>query len=37
MMGGPGMMGTPADTAKRLDAVKTELGITPAQDGAWKA
>jgi Spy/CpxP family protein refolding chaperone len=31
------MMGTPADTAKRLDQIKGELGITPAQDNAWKA
>ena len=38
MMGGPGMgmMGTPGDTTKRLDAIKTELGITSVQDGAWK-
>jgi Spy/CpxP family protein refolding chaperone len=39
MMGGPGMgmVGTPADTAKRLDEVKGELAISPAQNGAWNA
>jgi len=37
MMGGPGMMGTPDDTAKRLDEVKGELGITSAQEDAWNA
>jgi hypothetical protein len=38
MMGGPGMMGaSPADTAARLDTMKQELAITPAQDAAWNA
>jgi hypothetical protein len=33
MMGSPGMMGTPADTAKRLDQIKGELAISPALEG----
>jgi hypothetical protein len=38
MMGGPGMMGSsPADTAARLDNLKRELAITPAQDAVWNA
>jgi hypothetical protein len=38
MMGGPGMMrASPADTAARLDNLKRELAITPAQDAAWNA
>ncbi len=41
MMGmGPGMMGmmgSVADTTDRLAQIKNELGITPAQEQAWKA
>ena len=36
--GGPGMMGSgPGGATERLAALKTQLKITPAQEGPWKA
>jgi hypothetical protein len=35
MGGGPGMMGGAWDTGSYLDRLKTELGITAGQQGAW--
>jgi hypothetical protein len=35
--GGPGFGRGMADPASYLAALKTEMGITPAQDSAWKA
>ena len=35
--GGPGMMGQGAGLEQRLNSLKAELKITPAQEAAWNA